>query len=1046
MSVEADLTRSAERLTFLLTDVEGSTRRWEADPDHMAELLEAHDAAIEAEVSKAGGELIKARGEGDSTFAVFPEARAALEAAVASQFRLLSDVGLPVRMAIHTGETHQRWGDYYGPPVNRAARLRSLAAGGRVLLSSTTADCVRAQLPQGCRLVDLGSFVLKDLERPEHIFGVHHPDLPEVVSPHYSGVGLDLVGRDAELAIMRALCADAERSVTRMAVIVGAAGIGKTRLAEVVGRDVCANGGRLVWVTARSDLSAPPFSLWTDVLKRLPDAPLLPSTPAGNGARELDRETLYDQVVSGIRGSAHRALLMVVLDDLHRADRSSLELLRRIASEPDLGRLILLALSRPAPRDHPARQILTEVGRAHHTTTVDLGELPEEDATRLITGFAPQLDRRAVREVVQHASGNPLFLRAYAATASQTGLTRLPDTVRTAIGEPLAELDPTEARVLEVAAVAGRSIAIDIVAAAAGVDDTVVLRSLGAAESTGLVAQASVLLPAWAFAHDIIRDAIVAGVEPAERAVLHGRVGQAIEQLRAGELAAHAAEIAAHFSQATADRWASAVSYSDLAARAALRAGAFEQAAGHCQRALGLLAGMGGDSRHRARLLIMLGAALYADDLDAAGKAILDAIAIARAMQDQRLLIRAVQALPTDTGRLDIRAVAELHAVIQELGDREPSLAARLHGYLAFHHFTARHWKDMQEEADAAWRLSREIGDPDVRFLGSIGRLFTRWCDPDRETSRMVLDECTWSAEASADPSLKLRGRFMRARPQIEFADRDGFIATMGLLEEGVSGYVATYTRWVITTWRILTAMLDGNLPLAEDLLERSAQLGQAHSLIALPGRFHQQVMLRFEQGRLAEEIEALQVVDTAWPGPSLIMGWQALAFAEGGQEDRARALLAAADDDGFDAVPAPLCFALAPLTEAAVRLGARDMAWRVRRALAPHAGYLFVGFGVASTCYGAVDRYLGLSAALAGDHDAALEHHEAATRLHRRFRSRLWLLHSQLDTASSLAGRGGPGDVPQARLLAEEVAKELRGTGMARLRHRAEGLLRELG
>ena len=117
MSVDMDGAGSTEPVTFLLTDVEGSTRRWEADPDHMAELLEAHDATIEAEVAKAGGELIKARGEGDSTFAVFLDASAAVQAAVACQVRLISDVGLPVRMAIHTGETHQRWGDYYGPMV-----------------------------------------------------------------------------------------------------------------------------------------------------------------------------------------------------------------------------------------------------------------------------------------------------------------------------------------------------------------------------------------------------------------------------------------------------------------------------------------------------------------------------------------------------------------------------------------------------------------------------------------------------------------------------------------------------------------------------------------------------------------------------------------------------------------------------------------------------------------------------------------------------------------------------------------------------------------
>ncbi len=130
MSVDVEGGRLASRVTYLMTDIEGSTRRWEADPDHMAQLLEAHDTAIEAEVTKAGGELIKARGEGDSTFAVFPVAPAALHAALACQMRMLTEVGLPVRMAVHTADTNQRWGEYYGPPVNRAARLRSLAAGG----------------------------------------------------------------------------------------------------------------------------------------------------------------------------------------------------------------------------------------------------------------------------------------------------------------------------------------------------------------------------------------------------------------------------------------------------------------------------------------------------------------------------------------------------------------------------------------------------------------------------------------------------------------------------------------------------------------------------------------------------------------------------------------------------------------------------------------------------------------------------------------------------------------------------------------------------
>src|SRR5262249_24121477 len=160
-------------------------------------------------------------------------------------------------------------------------------------------------------------------------------------------------------------------------------------------------------------------------------------------------------------------------------------------------------------------------------------------------------------------------------------------------------------------------------------------------------------------------------------------------------------------------------------------------------------------------------------------------------------------------------------------------------GHLAAHHFTARHWAELQQEADAAWRLSRGINDPEVRFLGSLGQLLARWCEPDRDTSRMVLDECTWSAEASSDPSSQIRGRYFRARPLIEFADRDGFTAAIQLVEEGVNGHVPAYSRWVSATWRTLEAIVDGELERAGELMDRSARLGQGHSQIARGGRFH---------------------------------------------------------------------------------------------------------------------------------------------------------------------------------------------------------------
>jgi class 3 adenylate cyclase len=1050
MSVDGEGGRLASRVTYLMTDIEGSTRRWEADPDHMAQLLEAHDTAIEAEVTKAGGELIKARGEGDSTFAVFPLPAAALYAALACQVRLLTEVGLPVRMAVHTADTNQRWGEYYGPPVNRAARLRSLAAGGRVLLSATTAEAVRASLPPGCDLVDLGVFVLKDVERPERVFGLRHPVLPEVITPRDSVLGSDLVGRTREVTALRALLADVERALPRIAVVVGEGGMGKTRLAEVIGREACAAGGRLVWSTARSDQGAPPFSIWMDLLKRLTDpGPDISSDREGTGAvvprtdDGSDRDHLFDQIVETLHGTAKSQLILVVLDDLHLADPSSLQLLRRLGAEHDLGRVMVLAMSRPTPADHPARQVLSQLGDTPNATRIDLGELPRDDCARLLAAYAPELDPEAAGAVVRHAGGNPLFLRAYAGTmVRSTGPSVVPDSVRVAIAERLVAIDATAVRVLQVAAVGGRGIVLDVTAEAAGVDTGVVLGALAAGETGGIVSQASVTVQTWRFTHDLIRDAVIAGIDPGERAAIHGRIGRALERLRASGLSSYAAEIANHLSRATADHWRDAVGYGETAARAALWVGAFEEAAGHCQQALDLLAQVGGTPLERARLLLLHGSALHADDAEAAGNAILEAIAIARTAGDRDLLIKSIEALPYDMDRLDARAVAELEAVVAQLGDHEPAVASRLRGHLAFHHYTARHWDDLQREADAAWRLSRDVDDPATRYLGSIGRLLTLWCDADRATSRLVLDECTRSAETCADPSVTLRGRFMRMRPIIEFADRDGFTTTLRLLEEGVSGYVATYSQWVAATWRVLEATVDGELERADALIEQSARLGRAAARqISLAVQFHQQSMLRFEQGRLPEEAKSLDFFETVWPGHPVVLGWQGLRASLVGDDRRARTILTTVDDDGFGRVPAQLIFALAPLTETAVSLGDDSAARRIAAVLADRAGHLLVGFGIASACYGAVDRYLGLVSAQTGDYGAALAHHAAAARLHRRFRSRLWRLHGQLDTAAALVGRDQPGDRAQARSLVEDVTTEAAPTDMRRVQLRAAEL-----
>jgi class 3 adenylate cyclase len=169
-------------ITFLLTDVERSSALWERAPEPARSALERHDAMIESIVDREGGVVVRPRGEGDSRFAVFARATDALAAACAIQCALVAEFWrnppLRVRIALHTGETDVRQGDYYGNAVNRCARLRSIAFGGQVLISSVTAALVGSALPESATLKDLGYHRLKDLTEPEHVFQLVHADLP----------------------------------------------------------------------------------------------------------------------------------------------------------------------------------------------------------------------------------------------------------------------------------------------------------------------------------------------------------------------------------------------------------------------------------------------------------------------------------------------------------------------------------------------------------------------------------------------------------------------------------------------------------------------------------------------------------------------------------------------------------------------------------------------------------------------------------------------------------------------------------------------------
>ncbi len=304
-------------VTFLFTDVEGSTRLWEQFSGQMREAMVRHDALIESAVAQCGGLLVRPRGEGDSRFAVFARATQAVAAADAIQRALFAEpwtVPSPVRVRIglHTGEADLRDGDYYGAAVNRCARLRSIGHGGQTLLSQVTYDLARDALPGGVSVRDLGEHYLKDLRQPEHIYQLTSlglpAEFPALKSPENSHTNLPValtsfIGREQEMEEVQRLLTS-----TRLLTITGAGGAGKTRLALQVAGDLLDSFDDGVWFIDLTPLS---------------DATLVAQLVAnGLGIREEEGRPLMQTLVDSLRAKS----LLLILDNCEHLIQSVAQL------------------------------------------------------------------------------------------------------------------------------------------------------------------------------------------------------------------------------------------------------------------------------------------------------------------------------------------------------------------------------------------------------------------------------------------------------------------------------------------------------------------------------------------------------------------------------------------------------------------------------------------------------------------------------------------------------------------------------------------------
>ena len=410
--------------TFLFTDIEGSTRLWEEHADRMGPALAQHDRLLRASVDAHGGSVIKTTGDG--MLAVFADAVTAIDAAVAAQ-RALRDatwdeIGpLRVRMALHAGAAEARDGDFFGPALNRVARILAIAHGGQIICSTVAAVLARDGLPESIELVDLGSHRLRDIDRPEQIYQVVVGDLDRDFPPlrslstRRSNLPVQLtsfVGRERELAEVATLI---ERH--RLVTLIGTGGTGKTRLMlEAASRliDRYADG---VWIAELAPLGDP-SQIPSEVARALgaPEVPGVPSL-ATVTAFVADKDLLLlldnaEHLVDGVARFAERLL----------ASAPGLRILttsREALAVPGEAVLQLRSLSCPAVKARRPAEVQVSVA--------DFDAAASSEAVRLFTERAASADPAftlrdsnvaSVVEICQRLDGIPLAIELAAARVS----------------------------------------------------------------------------------------------------------------------------------------------------------------------------------------------------------------------------------------------------------------------------------------------------------------------------------------------------------------------------------------------------------------------------------------------------------------------------------------------------------------------------------------------------------------------------------------------------------------------------------------------------
>ncbi|MDH5670655.1 MAG: AAA family ATPase [Myxococcales bacterium] len=880
-----------------------------------------------------------------------------------------------------------------------------------------------------------------------------------------------LVGRQRVMSHLGGLVDEVLTGKGRFALVLGEAGIGKTRVAEELSALARARGALVLAARCHEGIGAPAYWPWVQILRGAlgePDGvraqqhgdvgtsdvarllgelgqPVELGSPPQRSAKDSGdaRFRLFDSVARLLKRLARQRPLLLVLDDLHWADEGTLQLLGFVTTELSGEPLLVLGTSRPVNSaedggaEDPSSPILKGLSSGTRAQRIKLeGLSPQEVGELTLASRGHALDDAVLKELHAITEGNPFFvhelLRLMGEDEADWRMT-LPGRVREVVGLRLSSLGEPSRRVLSLASVIGPEFRLAVLERIAGLPRTDLLSVLQEAASRRILADDGP--GAYRFAHALICESLYTGLHEPERVRLHAAVGCALEEFFGADIPQHLPELAHHFGRgASAGEVARAVDYGIGAARQAMSVTAFDQAVGYYRAALdALTCKLPIDEEKRFALKLGLGKALFRAGKNGNSE-LLGAAETARRLERPELLATAALAMTgwPRLARFGRTSNRELYPLLLEAVDTLPTDATESEGDPQAQHSAAVRARLLSALAlnqprgtplSAKVALSREAlvlarstGQDEARYDALLSRLQLMQAPEDIAQRLGLASELVATAERLGEPALEFTAHRLRSQPLLALGDiaaAEREIAACRRLAQKL--HTARYELQVLRL-ELQRALGDGRFDEIGPLTERAVRVrGRTKdSPLYVASMF---VWVLFAQAQRGDRKWIEQTTESLAQNrgvPPMMRSHVAYLKALLGATSEAR-------------------WWYGPMVDPALADMSRDDDWLTTQVLTAQAIATCGDAEAAALLYprllpfaalnathlemlvyfGSVSHFLGLLAALGEDRAAAAEHFEAALEMNATLGARPALAQTSLQYARLLlthsTARGGP-------------------------------------